>query len=657
MLSVGMVGRFFGVYPGPQGRKGRRGKGAVLDLAGRALDSLSSLMGETGENNSASRPGLVKRVRDSVLVLSRAYVERGGRPARGVAGPPASSEALPFFPPCGKDVPSTVSGETRGFYEYYSSQRPLPVDTDRVDWPTEAATADTLALLSDERREQYSSPEGLLADEADWGPSVEPVFEVPSDAEYRKLISKLFQLGMVTFRARVEVVNGVFCVVKEGDLLRLIIDCRPSNRRFRPPDSINLPGPDAFAQLQSEEDAPVFVSKYDVRSAFYRLKAPEWMIPYLALPRVPGSWFGLEDEWVFPCFTVLPMGHSHSALLCQEAHIEVLRRAGFGDEHRIALGASPWIGSVPRFFVYIDDGGSLCTSKEASVAFFDGAVAALAAAGLSVKVQKSIRPTLDPVPVLGYVFDGGNVMFYPQPSKLVALGDETLRRIGSNSFGGKALESIVGRFSWCFLGSRLAFSVFHRVYLDIQRGDGVVSRDSCKELAVAVGLAPLLVSRWAGILPDVVVASDACEFGLGVVAADLPDARVALDFWTWWRVFPSQERFDVIAELVPEVGWRTIVASGVKRPARIEVLEAHAALLGLRWWVSRRLWANTLVLLVDSTVVVGALSKGRTSAFDVLVVVRKFAAIALGLGLRLIVVWIPSEKNPADYPSRHHVVS
>ena len=46
-------------------------------------------------------------------------------------------------------------------------------------------------------------------------------------------------------------------------------------------------------------------------------------------------------------------------------------------------------------------------------------------------------------------------------------------------------------------------------------------------------------------------------------------------------------------------------------------------------------------------------AKGRTSAFHVLVVVRKIAAIAIGLGMRLIVVWIPSELNSADYPSRH----
>ena len=39
-----------------------------------------------------------------------------------------------------------------------------------------------------------------------------------------------------------------------------------------------------------------------------------------------------------------------------------------------------------------------------------------------------------------------------------------------------------------------------------------------------------------------------------------------------------------------------------------------------------------------------------------LVVVRKVAAITIGLGLRLIAVWIPSELNSADYPSRHPVM-
>ena len=350
------------------------------------------------------------------------------------------------------------------------------------------------------------------------------------------------------------------------------MDCRPSNRKFRPPDKIELPGPDAFAQLQAEDF--VYVSKYDVRSAFYRLRAPEWMVPYLAIPRVPGEWFGLESEWVYPCFTVLPMGHSHSALLCQEVHAEVLRRAGFSDEQRIASSGSRWIGKVPRFFVYLDDGGALCCSKEAADDFFERAVAALRAAGLSVKENKSTPPTLAPVVVLGFVFDGGKRAFFPQPDKLVNLADATLALINSNSYADGALESIVGKFSWCFLGSRMAFSVFNRVYVDIQRGDGSISREAREELWTAVGLSPLLCASWSGALPDVVVSSDASEFGLGVTASDLPDPRVAMDFWERWRVFPSQEKFDVQSELIiiPGARLRTIIAAGVKREARIEVL-------------------------------------------------------------------------------------
>jgi hypothetical protein len=619
-------------------------------LASHALDSLSSLMGEV-ESDSACRPGLAKRIRDNVMEQSKAYVARGGRAARGgaVTREPTFS---PACPQAGGGVPSSVSGETRGFYEYYGTQRPLKVVTNQVDWPEEAATASTLDLLSADRRRQYSSPEGLLADEADWGPKVEPVNTVPSTAEYRRLVERLYSLKMVRFLPEVEAVNGLFCVEKDGDLRRLIVDCRPSNRKFRPPDKIELPGPDAFAQLQTKDSEGVYVSKYDVRSAFYRLQAPEWMVPFLAIPRVPGAWFGLDTEWVFPCFTVLPMGHSHSALLCQEAHAEVLRRAGFGDEQRISLGGGRWVGSVPRFFVYLDDGGALCTSKEAADDFFVRAVAALRAAGLSVKESKSTPPTLAPVVVLGFVFDGGACTFFPQPDKLVSLVDDTLALISSNSCTGGALESIVGRFSWCFLGSRLAFSVFNRVYVDIRRG-GVVSREARKELWTAVGLAPLLCASWNGALPDVVVSSDASEFGLGVTATRLQNPGVAMDFWTRWRVFPSQEWFDVQTELIPNARWGIIIASRVKKKARIEALEAHAALLSLRWLVSRKHRAKTAVLLIDSTVVVGALAKGRTSAFHVLVVVRKIAAIAIGLGMRLIVVWIPSELNSADYPSRH----
>ena len=58
-------------------------------------------------------------------------------------------------------------------------------------------------------------------------------------------------------------------------------------------------------------------------------------------------------------------------------------------------------------------------------------------------------------------------------------------------------------------------------------------------------------------------------------------------------------------------------------------------------------------VLVDSRVVVGAIAKGRSGSFPLNRLLKKVAALCLAGGLVLRVVYIPTEHNPADYPSRN----
>ena len=58
------------------------------------------------------------------------------------------------------------------------------------------------------------------------------------------------------------------------------------------------------------------------------------------------------------------------------------------------------------------------------------------------------------------------------------------------------------------------------------------------------------------------------------------------------------------------------------------------------------------MLLVDSSVSVYALNKGRSSSRPMLRRLRAIAALVLASGLRVFTRWIPSKSNPADEPSR-----
>ena len=73
----------------------------------------------------------------------------------------------------------------------------------------------------------------------------------------------------------------------------------------------------------------------------------------------------------------------------------------------------------------------------------------------------------------------------------------------------------------------------------------------------------------------------------------------------------------------------------------------------LRWLCrSERKHAHRVVVLVDAKAVLGAAAKGRSSALSFKVQLRKLAALTLAGDFLIRYIYIPSEDNPADAPSR-----
>ena len=58
------------------------------------------------------------------------------------------------------------------------------------------------------------------------------------------------------------------------------------------------------------------------------------------------------------------------------------------------------------------------------------------------------------------------------------------------------------------------------------------------------------------------------------------------------------------------------------------------------------------VILVDAKAVLGAAAKGRSSARSLELQLRRLAAVQLSANIGLHLLYIPSEHNPSDHPSR-----
>ena len=99
--------------------------------------------------------------------------------------------------------------------------------------------------------------------------------------------------------------------------------------------------------------------------------------------------------------------------------------------------------------------------------------------------------------------------------------------------------------------------------------------------------------------------------------------------------------------------FRDVLSVKKRRDAHPGSLEASGLLLLLRWIARTRKHHSCRVpVLVDAQAVLGAAAKGRTSAASIKHDMRRISAVTLASDLLLAYVYIPSEENPADAPSR-----
>ena len=185
------------------------------------------------------------------------------------------------------------------------------------------------------------------------------------------------------------------------------------------------------------------------------------------------------------------------------------------------------------------------------------------------------------------------------------------------------------------------------------------------ELLLFAVISPLLEADLARPWADTLIATDASPvFGFGVSALTVPPSqarRIARHAFRPEGLVITEDEVEGAKERVGrplrlpcrKSDFRCILSVPRQFEAHSGALETAGISLGLRWWLrSPEHLSQRVVFLVDAQAALFAAAKGRSSAPTLRLEVSKVSALALAGNLSVHYVYIPSEFNPADAPSR-----
>ena len=99
--------------------------------------------------------------------------------------------------------------------------------------------------------------------------------------------------------------------------------------------------------------------------------------------------------------------------------------------------------------------------------------------------------------------------------------------------------------------------------------------------------------------------------------------------------------------------FRVVLSIRRGSPDHVNLEEARALIQYVQWILrTRQHFGHRLVVLLDSKVAIGAVTKGRSSSLPLNRLLRRLAALCFVGGLVLHCVFVPTSHNLADWPSR-----
>ncbi|CAK0838288.1 unnamed protein product [Prorocentrum cordatum] len=265
----------------------------------------------------------------------------------------------------------------------YAGGPELPIashDKDLLSMPQlGAGPVDLSTVLEGRAREcLVDFEEEILHGPDDWGhiteceehvkPYMDPVLKTDADA-YFDFVMRGHKSGLFRFGRTSHAIVTPFFVRKKAGTLRLILDCRPSNRRMRESPYVRLGGPaDVARLLHSRSDGDPYVALGDVKDYFHCCGLPPGLSPYLSLPPASGLRLlqagihnvegvpVLPGDRIFPQSRVVPMGWSWACYFAQSATTSLVHRFSGSEGDSFLESCKPPPGlDRPAYNVYIDN--------------------------------------------------------------------------------------------------------------------------------------------------------------------------------------------------------------------------------------------------------------------------------------------------------------
>lgn len=578
---------------------------------------------------------------------------------------------------------------------------------DDVDLLVPAAQLDPMGFLPDETRQTLTTPSKLFPAGVEHIAS-HRLCKEPHHGDRVTLTIRLLRARKLSLMRHAEAAADTFVVKKsDGSRLREIWNGGRLTKAALPSPKPPLQAtPASLSTLEASDDRPLWASCRDGKVFFDQLRVPLALRPYFGRPAVsiaellrpPPCESGAaqaegmtrseisdlvldgppvdEDTYLIPVNNAWPMGFGWSSYVAQSVMVSSCLNAGFKEEvflsdERLLLPTSHRCIAIAT-----DDVNLFQRLSEQERADLDELPLACLDAewsrmGLQGHPSKSIDLAKD-IKTLGVELCGG-VRLQSRGARLWSLIETSLDLLNVGVASPAAVAVLNGHLQWQNLMNRPLYSCLHDVYEFIHRlPDSVPEKVPAKvvsEILLNVGLFPFWSSDlrrpWWPCMPAT-DASPAFGFGLSIAKCDPSISRaVAAGAADSSCVVRLVEEADV--HEVPRTGpvlrlplefddFKTVFSIKANEVSHSGAMELEAVKLALlRLTRSSRMHGHRGAILVDAQAVGFALRKGRTSAGTLRRGVCAAAAVSLAADLKLSFPYLPSESNPADYPSRGKV--